>query len=167
MLLIVHSYSEAIDYLYSENAFSFRSPEPFYLFATSILPRRLNLIKSIYLCFVVLEEDTIIPALGKPVSWESVWKELSEMKGLEVLRTELNNQVFIHDIWAKKTALAYRMKVVKQTRVFEVKTSWARVSDLVGDRRFTLEKPEPYRYIVSTAESDLGWSGVDKSEYLS
>lgn len=95
----IYRYVEAIDVLYSENILSFRQTRTIVDLERTILPQRLDRIRSVRLSFPL--ELFTIDAEGQelatgaweypldiPYFWDAAWKILARMESLESLQVE-------------------------------------------------------------------------------
>ncbi|KAF2640452.1 hypothetical protein P280DRAFT_319428 [Massarina eburnea CBS 473.64] len=143
-------YSEAIDYLYSTNCFSFSDLDCLRYFSSTILPQRFALIRTLDIewCLTWPIYDPIAqslllttPALYPPhdeATWEETWRIVAEMPNLRFIRVSLLHFDGFRDARCEGKMLAPLRKVTRPVR-FEVHVSWEGAE--VRDAPFTLIRP--------------------------
>ena len=111
--------------MYSQNTFFFNDLDTICWFASTILPRRLDMIRSVY-----IEWDTICfwhPRIKPPPpydreTWFEVWRILSSMKGLRELRVTIWNGPRMDS--ETEIEVFGPMRGVKGADVFELELPW-------------------------------------------
>ena len=108
MSLTICRYSESIDFLYSCNTFDTNDADVIAFLPRILLPHRINKIRNVQILLSISLPPSYLPTNGRPVltllqqpekikqhnhyykkQWNAIWKTLSEMEGLEILRVEL------------------------------------------------------------------------------
>jgi hypothetical protein len=108
MSLTICRYSESIDFLYSSNTFDTNDADVIAFLPRILLPHRINKIRNVQILLSISLPPSYLPTNGRPVltllqppekikqhnhyykkQWNAIWKTLSEMEGLEILRVEL------------------------------------------------------------------------------
>ena len=142
------SYTEAINVLYKCNVFDFKDLRTMIFLPTTILPRRMDSIRSIRL--VVIEPEDQIYCSNFYAQWEEACKIISEMSGLQefvldlefVLRLGVEAQVSSGFEIEEKMILEPLM-AIKQARNFVVNVSRPMTSVLDPEAPFTLNHLDP------------------------
>lgn len=141
-LLIKTRYSESIDILYSQNTLSFRQTRTIVDLQRTIIPRRLNSIRSMHLYFLLqlywyetrLETIEHIYPFDIPFFWESAWKVIAEMKSLQSLRVEFTDGR-LDDEYPPRDAVVHLLKPMTAIKFpkYVVQFDWAvEVDEFVG-----------------------------------
>jgi hypothetical protein len=120
-----NSYSEAIDLLYTQNGFYFNDLDTIWWFASTVLPRRLNVVR-----FLFIEWDCVcywIPGLRVPppydrYTWFKVWQIIASMEGLRELRVRLWNGPRMDR--GTEVQVFQPLREVKRPRIFELELPW-------------------------------------------
>ncbi|KAF2203696.1 hypothetical protein GQ43DRAFT_438617 [Delitschia confertaspora ATCC 74209] len=128
-------YSEAINFLYSTNVFSFQDLDCLRHFSATVLPKRFNLVKKLdiewYMTWPIYDptaQQLLLnnPALYPPydeATWEETWRIIANLPSLKFLRVSLLYYDGFQDPACEKKILAPLYKVT-QAPVFEVRVSW-------------------------------------------
>jgi hypothetical protein len=128
-------YSEAIEYLYSTNTFSFSDLDSLRYFSCTVLPSRFAAVRKldlewvlhwpIYDSFVqaLLFADPVLYPPYDEASWEEAWRIISEMPNLSILRASICHTHGFRNAEYEAVLLAPLRKVTRP-RSFEVYVSW-------------------------------------------
>ncbi|KAL3458737.1 hypothetical protein BJX64DRAFT_291888 [Aspergillus heterothallicus] len=138
-------YSEAIPILYARNAFKFSNLAAITSFTSTVLPHRLNCIRSLHLEWFFRDYDTSIPGedgicyegvCEKPFDsrWDALWDVLARMRGLRVLVVRLHGD-FWDEVGAWDELIFGPMRRVEGLRGIEIEADWAPRHCAVGSLR--------------------------------
>ena len=119
-------YSESIGFLYQENVFNVNTPETILLLKETVLPHRLQVISSVEMTWIVSYEDAVDTSekwLMRKGAWEQAWKVLGDMKGLQSLWVQLQQDA------------GWEMSIEDEERVVLQKAKNVRLS---GHKKWTL-----------------------------
>lgn len=109
-------YSEAIDLLYAGNTFDMPNPRSIALLAETVLPHRLNQIRSIHM------SGSFLPFQAKH-EWDKCWSILSTMKHLNHLRIQLWDESDLITSSFEEEMFGPAWSVIL-TQKWEIITSW-------------------------------------------
>ncbi|CAI6333967.1 unnamed protein product [Periconia digitata] len=144
-------YSEAIEYLYTTNCFSFYDLDCLRYFSCTTLPSRFSLIRTLDIewCLTWPIYDPVAqsflltsPALYPPhdeATWEETWRVIAAMPNLNFIRVSLLYFDGFRDRRCERKMLA-PMRKVTRPKVFEVHVSW-HGDEHAEDAPFTLIRP--------------------------
>ncbi|KAL2782922.1 hypothetical protein BJX66DRAFT_319502 [Aspergillus keveii] len=139
----MNRYSEAIDLLYSCNAFVYRNLTAITLFTSTVLPQRLRCIRLLRLEWIFQDYAIDYPygtsaAYSEPVHasfdgrWEALWELFStRMTGLRDLYVRLEGD-FRYGPTAWEERIFGPMQRMKGPRTLEVEVNWMPRVDLTG-----------------------------------
>ncbi|PVH98029.1 hypothetical protein DM02DRAFT_616061 [Periconia macrospinosa] len=145
-------YSEAIQYLYTTNCFSFYDLDCLRYFSCTTLPSRFSLIRTIDIswCLTWPIYDPVAqsflltsPALYPPhdeASWEETWRVIASMQNLNFIRVSLLYFDGFRDRRCERKMLA-PLRHVTRPRRFEVHVSWLGDDAAAEGAPFTLIRP--------------------------
>ncbi|KAF2734871.1 hypothetical protein EJ04DRAFT_465836 [Polyplosphaeria fusca] len=128
-------YSEAVNFLYTTNTFSFSDLDCLRYFSMTLLPHRFSLVQSLDLewCMAWPIYDPVAqqlllnnPALYPPndeATWEETWRIIASMSNLKFIRASLLYFDGFRDPTCEEKMLAPLRKVTAPSK-FEVHVSW-------------------------------------------
>jgi hypothetical protein len=144
------AYSEAISILYSTNTFSFHDLDCIRYFSASVLPMRLDTVRSIDICwqFRWPSYDTLAQRLlagtqyppHDEASWEDCWRIISGMKGLKRIEVVIQDSVNIADP-VKEQSMLEPLRQVTHVPDFTIVLDWGGQS--WQGAPFRVIRPEP------------------------
>ncbi|KAH8671918.1 hypothetical protein BGZ60DRAFT_430356 [Tricladium varicosporioides] len=165
-------YREAIDVLYSRHQFYFRHLLNFIDFARTVLPQRLNSIRSVHLVFPLTDakiqdhfDHQMSRTTGDPQTTEErVFKILSGMENLTELEVQFEGTVGRKP--GRKVELMLPLAVVRQTERFNVSVWWhtKEGEDKLGDVPYTLHWSEKY-YAGFEEGDESPWEDYIEGEF--
>lgn len=122
------SYTEAIDTLYEDHLFDFRSFEAFTLLSLTLLPQRWNAIRKIHLKWHFGYELWCGQGSERRKhgsAWNKVWQTMSRMKGLRDIQVDLDAYLETETLspMVEADVLAPLMAVTTAPN-FVIKASW-------------------------------------------
>ncbi|PLB50858.1 hypothetical protein P170DRAFT_508954 [Aspergillus steynii IBT 23096] len=147
-------YSEAIPMLYHENTFRFNHIDTILSLSQTILPSRLNLIRTVHLAyaFPVLmygedKSENAVPPYDA-ATWEETCRILANMAGLRELYMHLGGSLLYHEIHEVLGPLHH----IQQTDVFEL---------FVGIRQdptkvYQMDN-KPFKFVSLNVDTGRGW----------
>jgi hypothetical protein len=143
-------YSEAIDFLYSTNTFSFSDLDCLRHFSATTLTHRFNLIQSLDIewCMtwpiydpiaqqLLLSDPVLYPPYDE-ATWEETWRIIARMSNLKFIRASLLYFDGFRDPMCEAKMLAPLRKVT-HVPTFEVHVSWR--GEEISDAPFQLIRP--------------------------
>jgi hypothetical protein len=143
-------YSEAIDYLYSTNYFSFNDIDCLRFLAYTTLPHRFKLIKKLEITWPLtwpiydpLVQNLMLsdPALYPPydeATWEATWDIIAQMPKLEYVWVKIVHCHGFRDPEFEDKMMKPMLQV-KHVKNFEVTVSWT--GRELADAPFKLHRP--------------------------
>lgn len=123
-------YTEAIGILYSRNTFDVNGPETMISLSQTLLPDRLNAIRSLqltwaffHLAHTVHDGDKILLA-GDEALWKVCWAIVGGMKGVRDVRIWLSMSPAVEAARKPEEELLEPLKEIGRKKRIEVRVSW-------------------------------------------
>jgi hypothetical protein len=122
-------YYEALNVLYSTCVFSMRTPDDFIQFSTTILPQRINTIRSLQLNYMLEPERIFLCPLPDDLAWQKSWPLIARMQGLQRLHVRFSlpppiSREMMIVISAREEKYVEPMARVTQVSTYIVELPW-------------------------------------------
>ena len=123
-------YTEAIGILYSRNTFDVNGPETMISLSQTLLPHRLNAIRSLQLTWAFFHpahtviDGTKILLAGDEALWKMCWVVVGSMKGVSDIRIWLSMSPAVEAARQPEQDLFKPLEGIGQKKRLEVRVSW-------------------------------------------